>query len=209
MNSIVISNVHREPIITPYIGHMNPVRSLTPDYPHPQIGHIRCFQGHTNALRAYMTDETACVFEDDCRPYGDCPWEDAIRAADGLVLSEKLDFVCLHGRGFEFGLFDTFKHSGFEWMRPNAEHQWVLGTLVYVASVSGAKKFTDVEYWCGGCNIDLFMWSRRHNWVMIDPRQFVTGHSEQQMAEQPRPFAHDRCQGSLIENGRNVQHVYR
>lgn len=205
MNALIISNVHREPLIAPHIEYLNPVRSLTPDYPHPQIGHCRCFHGHTNALLAYMTDDSAIVFEDDCVPDHNYDWKEVIRVAQKMVEESGWEFACLHGRGFDYQMFNQFHAKGLDWLSPNTEHQWVLGTLVYAINRDGARKFCSVDYWAGGCNIDLFVWSKRHNYCLLDPRQFG-GNST---IEHPKPFDHNRTQGSLLENGRNIDPVYR
>ena len=136
---------------------------------------------------------------------------DVVKAGNNMV-SEEWEFACLHGRGFEFNKFDSFKRHGYEWLKPNTEHQWVLGTLTYVVNKEGAKKFCSVDYWVAGCNIDLFLWSNRHKYCLLDPRQFMTNEElttlqEYQMVEHPRPFIHDRSQGSVIENPKNKQYV--
>ena len=209
MNTIVISNVHREPLVWPYVQDMKPIRTFTPDWPYHCIGQFRCFHGHTQALTCYMTDDTACVMEDDCVPYEDTPWKDVINAANQLVLDGSYEIVCLHGRGFDFNKFDNFDAHGFNWLKPKTEYRWVLGTLIYVIGKNAAKKFIDSDFWLHGTNIDLFLWSHLFNFCMIDPCQFEQQVNLQKAIEHPKPFKHDRHQGSIIENPKNVECVIR
>jgi hypothetical protein len=141
-----------------------------------------------------MTDDSCLVFEDDCVPDQTQPWNAAIDAGNRMVLEQGYDMACLHGRGFDYALFDRRSEYGFNWLFPKeGTHRWVLGTLCYVISKAAAKRFYDTDYWCGGCNIDLFMWSERFNFCVIDPT----------------PFIHDRTQGSILENSKNCEYVIR
>mgnify|MGYP003575507891 CR=1 FL=1 len=193
MNTLVIGNVHPPQLITGYISYLNPIVSLTPDYAYHCIGHYRCFTGHTNALTAYMTDETALVFEDDAVPDSRHDWKRSIEAANALVLEERFEIVCLHGRGFDYQKFRKMEAHGFSWLIPTTEDRWVLGTLCYVISRKAAEKWIKEDFWLHGTNIDLFVWSNRFNFCMIDPT----------------PFIHDRSQGSILENPKNTEVVVR
>lgn len=212
MNTLVIASIHRTPLITPYIGHLNPIVSLTPDYPMPACGHCRCFRGHTNALKAYMTDETALVFEDDCKVDESKPWKEVIVAASDMVASGQFEILCLHGRGFDFRKFIQFPQGGFNWLKPNTRDRWVLGTLVYVIGKKAAKQFIDNEFYRHGTNIDVFLWSYRFDFALLDPRQFVTDKrlSETLIAENPPPFIHGHgAEGSVLQNPHNTQYINR
>lgn len=140
-----------------------------------------------------MTDDTALVCEDDCVPDDRMPWKEAIEAGNKMVLEQGYEMACLHGRGFDYGKFKRIKEYGHDWLIPETEARWVLGTLCYVIGKKAAKKFMDTDYWVNGCNIDLFLWSNRFNFCMIDPT----------------PFIHDRSQGSLLENSKNTEYVIR
>lgn len=193
MNTLIIGNVHREQLILPHVREYNPIVSYTPDYPYHCIGHYRCFTGHTNAMAVNMTDETALVFEDDAVPDKRMNWKGAIEAANKMVLEKGWEIVCLHGRGFDHAKFDRFREYGFEWLKPNTQDRWVLGTLCYVISQRAAKKWIKQDFWLHGTNIDLFVWSHRFDFCMIDPS----------------PFIHDRHQSSILENPRNTECVVR
>ena len=160
-----------------------------------------------------MTHETALIIEDDCIPDLSCNWTGAIEAANKLALNG-WEFVCLHGRGFNWDTLTEFTEHGFRWLKPINNDHWVLGTLIYVINREGAKKFCSGDFWNDTVNIDLFVWSSRHKWCMLDPFQFETrqsmiGRNMTNVAENPKPFIHDRSTGSLIENPKNTQYVYR
>lgn len=213
MNIFIIGNIHREPLVLPHIKHMNPIISMTPDYPYNVIGQFRCFHGHTNALRTYMTDETACVFEDDCVPIPEHDWQKTILVAGELIQRVSFEIVCLHGRGFDFKNFMPYRFQGFDWLIPKPNiAPWVLGTLVYVIGKTAAERFIDADFWLHGTNIDIFLWHGRNRFCMLDPRQFVKDKtlSETRIAENPPPFIHGHgAEGSILQNPRNTEQVIR
>lgn len=210
MNTIIVSNVHSKPLYD--FAELNPIVSLTPDYPYPKIGHFRCFHGHTNALKAYMEDDIALVIEDDCVPDQTLPWRAAIDAAQLMIMYSDYEMVCLHGRGFDFSKFEKREQFAFDWLAPKTEDRWVLGTLIYVINRQAAKKFCDADFWTHATNIDIFLWSKNFNFCLLDPRQFVTDAtlSETRIAENPPPFIHGRGgETSMIEHPRNTEYVIR
>jgi hypothetical protein len=197
MQTFVISNIHRPPLILPYIKDYNPIITLTPDYPYHAIGHFRCFHGHTNALFSYMNDEVALVFEDDCVPEKGKNWQETIRMGEKMIIEQGHEIVSLHCRSCNFDKMPKKQYYGYSWLLPDLEnHYWVdtvHGTLVYLISKSMAKKFIDADFWMHGTNIDCWLWSLRHDFCILDPS----------------PFIHDRSQGSILENPKNVDNVIR
>lgn len=212
MNTIIIANIHREPLVTPHVEMLNPKIAFAADWPFPAIGHYRCYHGHTNALTAYMKDETALVFEDDCIPDSKCKWRGAITVANRLIMERQCEMVCLHGRGFDFLKFRKERRHGFDWLIPITEDRWVLGTLCYVIGRKAAERWIKQDFWLHGTNIDVFVWSNRFNFWMIDPRQFVDMKTttETLVAERPGPFIHGHgAEGSVLQNPRNTHCVNR
>lgn len=212
MNTLVISNIHRAPKILPYLEGFNPIRSLSPDYVFCCIGQMRCYHGHLIALKCYMTDETAMVFEDDAVPFEDVAWKESIEAANKMVLEKGYDIVCFSGRGFDFNKFDKISEYGFDWLVPHAGHRWVLGTLAYLTGRKVAAEIIKQDFWLHRTNMDMFLWGERFNFLMLDPRQFVKDKtlSETLIGENPPPFIHAcGAETSVIANPRNVECVIR
>jgi hypothetical protein len=198
MKTVIISNVHREPLAWPHFKDFNPIRSFTPDYPQPKLGQMRCRTGTTNALKAYAWDEPyALVVEDDCVPDDRHDWRGAINV--GTELLADYEIVCLHGRGWQtetgHNKFAQFKKGGWTWLYPTVEHRWVLGTLIYLIREDAIKKFCNDDFWVDQTNIDLYLYSKRYNFCML--------------ANGEKVFIHDRSQGSLLENGKNTEYVNR
>ncbi len=132
MNTLVISNIHREPKILPYLEGSNPIRSLSADIPFCCIGQMRCYHGHLIALKCYMTDETAMVFEDDAVPFDGVDWKGSIEAANKMVLEKGYDIVCFSGRGFDFSKFDKiseYKVGSVVFLKCSSTYFLILGPM--------------------------------------------------------------------------------
>ena len=196
MNTIVICTVHREPKVKPYIWSLDPHYSYTDDRPGIACGQTRCISGHFTGLAAYMTDETACVIEDDCIPNTNHDWMAAIKEGNDLVLEGITDIACLHARKNEslpeWGLHALTRQ--FEWRKPAPEgtlHQELHGTLIYVINRAAAWKFRQFDPWVTYCPIDLLMWSKNFNflWLKQDHLNppFIHGcGSEESILEHPK-----------------------
>lgn len=203
MKTFVISNVHRPALVLPHIQEFNPIVSLTPDYPYHCIGHFRCFHGHTNALFAHGVDlgtEPVLVFEDDCVPVPGSPWREQIEAGKQLLIEGGYDLVCLHGRSCDWSRFKKFLFCGWPVLEPDFDTmpagQWesmTQGTLAYIITPSMARRFINADFWLHGTNIDCWLWTRHHKFCIMEPNNFI----------------HDRSQGSILENPRNVENVVR
>lgn len=196
MKTIVVSNIHRTPLITPHISHLNPVSTLTPDYPYPAIGHYRCWYGHVNALICHMDADakSILVFEDDAIPDKGKDWNAAILAGQKMVEEDGFEIACLHGRGYDTEKFYTLNKYGFDWLVPNTEDRWVLGTLTYVMSRRAADRFIADDFHIHGTNIDIWMWSHRNHFCLIKDTPFIHGHGNE---------------GSILERPRNTECVNR
>lgn len=195
MKTFVISNVHRPPLILPYLKDYNPIVTLTPDYPYHCIGHFRCFHGHTNALFAYM-DDISLVFEDDCVPDTKFDWKNIIECGKKMITEQGFEIVSLHCRSCYFDKMPKKSFYGLNWILPDKDLYWldgVHGTLCYLISEEMSKKFIDADFWTHGTNIDCWLWSPKHNFCILENS----------------PFIHDRSQGSILESPKNVDNVIR
>lgn len=200
LKTVIVSNVHREPLAWPHFKDFDPVRTYTPDYPQPKLGQMRCRTGTTNALKAFAWDaDAALVVEDDCVPDNNYDWRGAINAGLDILKEGDYELVCLHGRGWQtetgHNKFKQFRKGGWVWLYPTIEHQWVLGTLIYLINREAIRKFCNADFWVDQTNIDLHLWNKQYKWCMLETGEKV--------------FIHDRSQGSLLENGKNTEYVNR
>lgn len=170
MNTIVVCHPQREPLVRLHIAELNPLYSWGADYPGTPIGTYRCQMGHITALAAYMTDDVAVVFEDDCVPNKNRDWQGAIEEAASIVRSGLSEIVCLHGRGNEEipAKFQFERHERFEWARPPAAEYTVQGTLAYVVGREGAWKIRQLDPWLWAFHaLDTILWSSRFDWMLL------------------------------------------
>lgn len=182
MNTIVVSSVHRPPKVMPYITELNPIYSFTADYPGAAGGFYRCHMGHSTGLAAYMTDDVALMFEDDCVPNKNRNWRGAIKEGVQLITEGHCDLVCLHGRGEEEiprkFTFEKFKE--FEWAKSPPVHYTVQGTLAYLINRKAAWQLRHFDPWWLFTPLDNLLWSPRFNYMLlrdVDPAQMHFIHS--------------------------------
>jgi hypothetical protein len=203
MQTIVIRNVHREPLVAPFLDEFSPVYSYCDDRPGIACGQTRCIAGHQTALAAYMTDETALVIEDDCVPNANLDWRGAIKEANDLVLSGRCEVACLHGRGEEEipKKFRFKRYKNFNWAVPPKEHYSIQGTLIYVCNKAAAWKFRQFDPWIRYSPIDAIWWSPNFDWMLLEDKWTTSPFSWT-----PRFFHGHGAQGSILENPRNKEY---
>lgn len=197
MNTIVVCTVHREPKVKKWLGEHESIKySYTGDYTGFPGGQYRCWMGHITGLAAYMTDDTAIVFEDDCVVDDERNWMQAIVVAQKLVDQKKFDVVSLHCRGLDMAELGWITHheSGFTFRHPPQKQHYVLnGTLAYVINKKAAWEFRNMDPFVSYNPIDLTLWSREFNYCILENTPFIhgAGHKE-----------------SILENPKNMQYGF-
>ena len=186
---VVVTSAKRKPLITQYLGGLDAIVSVTPNYelnPHfkPKVGglvqnHVgawRCFRGHQDAITK-STKGAILVFEDDAVPNRE-DWLKVV--SDAVKLLETFEMVSFHGRQF---IPEIFEAVNTDFIKPkNKGSEWIVAALAYLIPRRVVEKLVQHEY--DGTPWDLFLY-RRLNYCLM----------------KKSVFNHNRTEGSLIDHG--------
>jgi len=184
---VVVTSAKRKPLITQYLGGLDAIVSVTPNYelnPHfkPKVGglvqnHVgawRCLRGHQDAITK-STKDAILVFEDDAAPNRE-DWLKVV--SDSVKLLETFEMVSFHGRGFIPEIFDAVNA---DFIKPkNRGSEWIVAALAYLIPRRVVEELVQYEY--DGTPWDLFLY-RRLNYCLM----------------KKSAFNHNRTEGSLID----------
>ena len=147
-----------------------------------QVGALRCWRGHQDALQLFLNSEhnldAALVLEDDAWPNTQ-EWTSV--AASAMPLLDEFEAVSLHGRTFRACDFTARPFGNRNLLVPLAQGQtWVQGSLAYLIRRDAAERWVNDSY--NGYPSDLYL-CNRYKFAFVDPS----------------PFDHNRKHGSLID----------
>ena len=204
LDTVVVGNAHRPPVITEALGGVSyrfietpdemlppgfaPARESRAVYIKNQLGAFRCYRGHQLALQACQSDHVL-VLEDDAWPNRSA-WMFIVERARELL--ETFQVVSLHGRGIR-GIDRRIECGGqtYVTLKPlvrrrllyRAELRWVQGSLAYLITAAAARRIAEAPY--RGIPVDHLLANAFSFAVILRS-----------------PFDHDRRHGSLVEEPR-------
>lgn len=137
------------------------------------VGHLRCFRGHQDALRASNSDCTIVV-EDDAIPNRP-DWADVV--AQSISYLDKYEVVSLHGRNWHPDAFNVSESRvpGIRVAEPKVQKSgsvWVQGSLAYIIRKDAKQRLIEKEY--DGFPIDIFL-CNMFDFALISPSPFNHG----------------------------------
>jgi GR25 family glycosyltransferase involved in LPS biosynthesis len=181
----VLATKKRNPLITPHLDKNNINYELyyTPDYvldnstvKHKEytfsegnlIAHYRIFKGHQDVMRKINKDY-ALIFEDDAVP--NCKdWVEIIEKS--LPYCNDYDFVSLHARNINMGLFETINTiNNRSLLKPKQYGFWVsqlCGCMAYLIKKDKINCYVNDVF--NGTPDDVTLYSKQ--FVLLEPTIF-------------------------------------
>jgi hypothetical protein len=180
---VVVCSKHREPTTVKYMQDYDFTLSFTPDYEFRdnecvkpenakylcnQVGALRCYKGHQDALKLVDSSKPyILVFEDDAI-FSEDPRSKIIAAA---MLLEKYEIVSLHGRNLNNN-YEEINFHDYLFVTPNFDYsiKQIHGSLAYLIKQENKNKIIDRPF--DGLPMDLYIASN-FKFAVIKDSPFV------------------------------------